>query len=237
VSAAALVLSNPSAPLRAIPGGKGLAKARKPRAVRPLFAHEALCLAWMAGLVHDERHPYSEVLIDEGSIPVELSGDVVSSEVFSLFAIGARNFLEVTRTADGELLHKLTPSGLAELRAQRSHGHLKDLLPLPPEAPEAPGFEVIPCAIMRGEFLARCHGCKSLLSGRQGWTQQQANEQPVFAHGWHPTQGCPACQRAAAALPTASSRYVVEYDQDAYNEERRAIEDQEWGGVAQGGAR
>jgi hypothetical protein len=121
-------LDSNETPFRVIEGGKGKAKALSGRSVRALCPVEALGLAWIGGLVHPIWHPYSEVLIDEGSTPVDLTDEAVSSATYGILA--RRGLVVASRTEDGETLWSLTPAGEEELSRQRTEGHLASVLPL-----------------------------------------------------------------------------------------------------------
>jgi hypothetical protein len=117
-------------PFRLLQGGKAApkAKALSGRSVRALCPVEALGLAWIGGLVHSLWHPYSEVLIDEGSTPVDLTDEAVSSATYGILA--RRGLVVASRTEDGETLWALTEAGEEELSRQRTEGHLASVLPL-----------------------------------------------------------------------------------------------------------
>jgi hypothetical protein len=205
--------ARPAPVLRALQGGKrelaehvarakaeakALPKARKVRGLAPL---EALCLAWLAGLVHDELHPEGARLEDEGSQPVRLPGEAASSAVLAILALPARGLVEVVAVDEGSTRYYLTSAGRLELQAQREGGHLTALLPVPgPVVPagNGEGYTVVPCALFEGSFVALCGGCGASVSG-EGWTRQRAWFEPAFTMGWHEKHGCPACQAKGGA--------------------------------------
>jgi hypothetical protein len=203
--------ARPAPVLRALQGGKrelaehvARAKAEakalpKARKVRPLLAHETLALAWLDGLVHDERHPFSEVMIDEGSTPVELPGEVASSAVLEL--LGRRGFVRGVRRNEGEVVYELTLSGRDELQAQRTSGHLAALLPLAPvvaPAASTEGYRVVPCALFEGRWVAICNGCGSSAGGEHV-SERAADDHAWLEAGWTPRGGCRACQAKGGA--------------------------------------
>lgn len=112
----------------------GAMRFKRSSSLRPLRRHEALCLAWLDGVVHECLHPFSEVLIDEGSTPIALPCDVVSRETLKLLM--RRGFVRWEIGLDADVIYSLTLAGRHELYMQRAHGLLSSTLPLDPSVPK-----------------------------------------------------------------------------------------------------
>jgi hypothetical protein len=97
--------------------------APKAESLRPLLAREALGLAWAAGLVHDIHHENSEVLIDEGSTPVEGLSLAVSTDTWDI--CDTRRYLASKRVSRHGW--RLREAGRRELNRQIREGHLAAL--------------------------------------------------------------------------------------------------------------
>lgn len=87
----------------------------------------AITLAWLGGVAHECMHPFSEVLIDEGSTPIEFPCGVGSKDV--LQKLTRRGFVVREDGLDDDVRYLLTEAGENELAAQRASGLLAAIIP------------------------------------------------------------------------------------------------------------